>query len=404
MAYSDTLPWSGAPEPSADAFTQAAQTSAARVDLNQGVARLQEAAALGAAARIIGGVNLQNYDRRLNMHKGNLLLGDLHAPPLESSYDRSIDGRPSVFASLAGYVVPSGVRDDSEWRRLIRPLGFAMYDTLIDNAGVGQQPRYGTAIITGGSISLVPHIVPEDIFAGQLLVADIGPMDPVARDQWKANFMFNHTTHTRDSEKPVVRPYNPWGCFDLLGTAFEEYFAVLNEGEVFANVISNPARFGSDVADPAKFAAMGMGKPLMAAVLMGVAVLEQAGYVTLAPTPDKATDLKSVFAFDDIDKDRLAKLAQRLALTGAEADFVLCKAIFGAFWSPLTVDRGLSKAVDFSKALPNTDFAAELQETSAQMLIAAVVDAIHFNQGPIVAKATHNSKQGNSGMDIVITQ
>lgn len=411
-ALSDTIAASGidilgrqaTPHQSADRFVQSIQTSAAKVDNDIGVKRIQAAAALEGHARVIGGTSLQNYDSRLDQHKGNVLMVNALDPTGENTSGiGAYDGRPTVYASLAGMVVPDSVNNEWEWRMMNRPIGFAFYDHLISNAASGQAPHYGTAVITGGSLGSVPHVVPEDIGAGQLLVADIGPLDPDARAKWQANFKFNKTNHIEGSEKPVLRPYSPYGGIEFLGTAFEEFYALVNEGGSAWQEAYSPGRFGQNFTAPAAVAAAGMARPLMTAVWMGVALLAEAGYITIAPPGNPSSG--NLFGFTSLDKSKAAVLATRLGLDGSNGmDLNLVKSIVGAFYQPLSDHTELAEMLSVEKALVNSALATQLQNEGAMALITTISDVNYMNTATIVAKAAHNSKQNNNGIPVVASQ
>ena len=394
------------PYQSDDAFVQAVQTSAATVDLDMGVKRNQMAAAMEDRSRIIGGINLQNYDQRLNMRKGNIALIDTTKPARHRSAGGigAYDGRPDVYSSMAGMTVPDGINNEWDWKRSQRPVGFLFFDTPIDNAGKGKAAHYGTTVITGGSMASVAHVVPEDIGAGELLVADIGPMDPDARAAWQADFRFNKMSHIAGSEKAVVRPFNPYAGIEYLGSAFTEFYAMINENAVSLDVAAAPARYGENVSQPDAVAAAGMAKPLFTAVWQGVALLANAGLISIKTGKAMVQDDTNLFDFNAQQKAANDLVAQRLGLNGTGSDRILMKAVFGAFWQPLTEHSELADALSMSGALTDGDLASRLQDEGAVQLVTTVTDVFYLNEAHIVGKNTHNSKQGNGGMRIVVTQ
>lgn len=404
MAASDYFTLAGVPDRAADARVQAPQTSRAKVQYNMGVARNRDAEDQGAAVRRIGGINLQNHDPRLNIYKGDVLLTDRSQRPRENIYGglNAVDGRPTVYSSLAGYAVPAGIETKAQWQRLHQPVGFSFFDVLIQDAA--STPAYGATILTGGSMALIPHIVPEEIGAGEMLIADIGPMDPVEREEWKKDFRYNGSTHTHDSEKAVLRPFNPHGGLDFLSTAFEQYFVLLNIDNDRARLLNNPTLYGRDLADPEDFGAVALARPILAAIAMGVALLNTAGWISINARPAPADFDKLFAAPSAADKKNLEHLVQAFGLDDSSLmDPVLCKSIFGAFWTPLANHTEIVEAVSLRHHFPAA-MAHRLQEESGLMLIVAITNAYYENASRIIAKATENSKQGNDGLGIVIAQ
>lgn len=413
MAASDMIANAqfGPPAQSNDTFYQAIQTSAVKRNVNMGPDRILQAHNV-SKDRIIGGDGLQDYDPRLDGRKGNLVVLDAalndqsFVPGMEM-----LDTRPSVYYSLAGFVVPAHITSERAWRQSQRVLGFLAFDDTISAAENGNAANYGSTLVTGGSMGHGSHVAPENITAGTYLYADVGPRDPAARRAWHAQMRYNRNGHIEGSEKPVLRAWNPLGAYDLLTSSFNEFFAVMDTTPSASTLeaLISPSKFDLDSrqesADRAAIAAVGLYRPIAAATVMNLALLQQAGYITINPTPAVQPSGTDLFALDKVttaQKTALAELTSRLGLEDGLIDPVLCKAVFGSFWQPLTESSEIASVVSIERALPNPEQAKRLQEESAPTLIATILDAQNQNLANIVAKATHNSTQGNEGMKYVV--
>lgn len=412
MSISDTIGAAGydrhgnAPMPydNGDPAMQQLQTSRAKVDLDQCLKRIKDAMAIEDPSRVIGGANvaLQNYDPRTNMYKADIALvykGDTD----DMNFDyMGHDGRPTVFSSLAGFVVPESVQTDTDFRRMFRPIGIILLDSLIENAQTGQAPHYGNTIVTGGSMGGSLHVVPEKITAGDWLWADIGPLNNDARQEWKKEFRFNQSTMRDTSEKAVLRPWNPYGGFVTLSDALADSIIAGLSGNPL-DMHLNPSKYGVDPAklNPSLATGSALKQGILGAIWMGVAILEENGYLKIFDDAAKITEQPST-KFDKTASNGRTFLAQRLGLIGkgGDEDQYISNFIAGASWQPFVEDAVFADAVDISKALPTSD-AHKIQNESMLRVATAITDAYYENASLIVAKSTKNSKQGGK-IDYVV--
>jgi len=385
------------PHDSGEPAMQQLQTSRAKVDYDQCLKRINEAKAIEDPSRVIGGasVGLQNFDARTNLYKTDIALVYLGDTDDRNFDYMGQDGRPTVFSSLAGMVVPQGVQSDTEFRRMLRPIGFTLLDSLVENARTGQAPHYGNTIVTGGSMGGNLHVVPEKIGAGEWLWVDVGPRTNEARQEWKKNFRFNRTTMTAASEKPVLRPFNPYGGYESLSDGFSNAIIAGLTGQNKAMYL-NPSKNGVDSAalDSSIATGVAMKEGILGAVWMGVVLLQRHGYLTLNATPAVLTNDYDKTKFNLGSMNLRQELAERLGLvTDAKEDPILSNLIAGACWQPFADDDQFADAVDIKDALAS-NVAYRIQNESTVRLVAAVTDAFYENVSRIVAKSTKNSKQG----------
>lgn len=410
MAASDLIANAdfGLPHKSNDTFYQAIQTSPVKRDVNMGAYRILQANGVDRD-RVIGGAGLQEYDQRLDGRKGNLVVLDaasndqMFVPGMDM-----IDARAHVYYSLAGFVVPPHLTTERAWRESQRVLGFLAFDDSISAAENGNAANYGSTVVHGGSMGAGAHVAPERIVAGTYLWADVGPKDPQARKAWHEQMLYNRNSHIEGSEKPVLRAWNPLGAYDLLTSSFNEFFALANEANASTmEALLAPSKFGSydEYSDRARMAAVGLYRPLAGAIVMALALLQQRGYIEIKALPAITVPKTDLFTFDQVSeaqKRTLSEMVSRLGIDDGQMDTVLCKALFGSFYQPLTDSSEIASFISMTRAFADPGQAKRLQEESAVALIATILDANNQHLSNIVAKATHNSLQGNEGMKYVV--
>lgn len=417
MAQSDTMSISGIdqfgnselPPQSDDAFFQSVQTSRARVDYDIMLKRIRTGAEVGAAELIVGGTlpgsgALQNYDSRANIYKGDLLMLDRDADETHlTAGGMAYDGRPYVMSSLLGQVLPSWVQTDADFRRYNRVVGLAPNDTVLENAAHGAVVTYGTALLTGGAMASTPHVVPEPIYAGDLLWADVGPRWDADREVWSKDFKYNRTNYVRGCQKPVVRPWNPYGGSDLVIAAVEDYIASARDQTQNAQLAA-PSKFGllPEQVDGTASTGAKLARGTMGIIFQAVAILAKANYITINANPALVDEAAAKNLFDFAASADREKLAERLGLTSSGQDGLLVSNLFGAIWQSYTNEQALADELDMSKALANNTLASQLQEESAAHIVTAATGAYYEHAANIVAKATHNSQPGDSLRVVVI--
>ena len=378
------------------ALVQALQTVKALVDLDMGVKRIHKRAQAGADAMIIGpiGVNLDRYDERLNLYETDIALSDVTDPPPRVVVGSSFfDGRVNVMSSLLGYVVPDSVRHMSDWKRRFRCQGFLLYDTLISNAKTNNAPHYGTAVAKGGAMGGTHHVVPESVGAGEYLVYDIGPYEPHARAEWSREFHTNTTDWIRGSEKPVLRPFNPYKLYDTLGDALEDYLDPENSGKIQASGAASRFNLDPSLVDPSLATAAAMERFVTSAAFVGIAMLRKAGVIQVIRALPLAPGQSVTAEFSEGERDDNQFVASRLGLVGNDADELLLGQIMGAFYQPLLNIDSIATQVSISGALPRRDDAMRIQEEGSMRGIQMVADALWENVADICIKQTNPSTQ-----------
>lgn len=397
------------PPQSDDAFFQSVQTSRARVNYDIMLKRIRRGAEVGAVDLIVGGTlasssGLQNYDSRANIYKGDLLMLDRDADETHlTAGGMSYDGRPYVMSSNLGQVLPSWVQTDADFRRYNRVVGMAPNDTTLENAANGAVVTYGTALLTGGAMASTPHVVPEPIYAGDMLWADVGPRWDSDRDQWSKDFKHNRTNYVRGCQKPVLRPWNPYGGADSLIAAVEDYMASTRPAQENEQLAA-PSKVGlsAEQVDGSASTGAKLARGTMGIVFQALAILEKANYIVINNAPPKVDEAaaKNLFAFTSSQDREL--LAERLGLSGSGQDSLLLSNLFGAIWQSYTNEQALADELDMSKALDSNTLASTLQAESAAHIVTAATGAYYENAANIIAKATHNSQPGDSLRVVVV--
>ena len=393
------------PAHSDDVMAQQWQTARAKVNYDIGLERLRDGANLDSSKKI-GGSNMERYDGRLSILKGDLLLIDVgkndrgrNIPGL------TVDARPTVFSSLMGETVPDYIQNDAQFQRLYRVVGVAPFDTLIDNAAKSSTVNYGTTIVTAGTIGSTPHVVPEPIGAGQLLYADLPRIDRVEREKWHARFQTNRTTYTPGCEKPVLRPWSPYVAIDTIGLAIEESIAT-NLDNQQQDQTASPAKFGidGDAVDPCAHMGNNINKGLMGMIWQAVVLMQASGLVTINDGAPKSSSYNKIF--DDVKQNNVENefLFKRLGLANddTDKDNALVGSILAATMQSFVTNSALADAVDLSEAFTGGD-SARIQAESSTRLVKAITGAFYESVSMIVAKSVHNSKQGDA-LQYVISQ
>lgn len=377
------------------------------VDLQEGVKRVA-AATRDPSLRLIGGPSqLQHYDRRLNLLKGDPAMVDTtNTTPVYSSGVGGFDGRVAVISSMLGLSVPTHINSESEWRASKRFTGVISQDTLIEAAKSGQAGHFGNAVymsgLTGGSNMV--HAVPEPIAAGQLLRVDIGPLDELARAEWTKSLLSSKNRWTRDAHKPVYRPYDPNCSTHRLTDGYEQCIAdVTADIPGIQNVLTNPRASGVDPNSLSDDSLLGanMGVGALSTAWIAIVLAVQAGLVTPAAAVPAPKTIAELFNFSATTRKFAAELAAKLGHTGGTQDVALSASIVGATYSSFTDDEGLANMFDMARAMDDQTAARRLQQVGCIRTMRAFYDAFLTGQDQICGKAARNSTTGGA-MHIVV--
>lgn len=379
-------------------LVQALQNVKALVDNDIGVKRLHQQKDADPSSVIVGsvGLQLQQYDERLNIYETDFLLTDVTEPPTNVVPGSSfLDGRATVFSSLAGYVVPANVRHNTDFQRRFRGQGFALYDSLISNARANAQTNYGTAVAKGGAMGGTRHVVPEDVAAGEYLVYDVGPLLPEARADWSQDFAFNNTDFRQGCEKPVLRPFNLNHLHDMLGDALDDYLDVASASTVAAvsSALGSPD-VDPSLLDPSYATAAMMEKFVASAVFTGVVLLQNAGIITIADNPAKlAQGTYMTKTTNDAYRPKNDAMAMRLGLVAGGRDDALLAQLTAAFYQPYVESQEIADKVSLATALTKAADAERIQDQGSLAGIQFISDLLWESVSRICAKSTSHSKQ-----------
>lgn len=428
------------------------------VNLQDGINRRAAISRQGAdKARVIGDVQIQDHDPRLDIFKGDLLVQVVSQDEFAPDVGPFFDSRGTVFSSFAGYLVPDHVRTESQWCDHTRFVGVAAFDVLYSMPD--DQIQYGITAWGSGSIGGPKHRAPEPFFTGDLLQMQLPPLDSAKRDQW-AKALFYDTEHARPGTmKPVLRRWNAFDALDGMRAAITEFYSGTSGTAGFLQLRFEhlEPEFGSNnalgtpvfVNDEQEFA-LQQSRATVAAAFFGAMVLEEFGLVkfntdlgdgvrdrwreAIAELLKRRTATTTAHLLEEhrINVDAAAAATVTTAsLSNAEKDARKRARLFVARelgllkrdnreqpFSALTArlvstvnhalfnDTNVRVHSDAATFFPTRDQDAvhalrRVQESSTMGIIRAIVDRYHRHGSSIVAKSIRNSRQGGP-MDIQI--
>jgi len=331
-----------------------------------------------------------------NIIEGDILLVDQKTRPHAfNTPGVSFDGRPVVFSSITGIVLDETVTTDRHLNQRFRSIGIALYDTHLD--GDAPQMPYGTAIAISGGVSGLRHRVKNEIWAGDLLVADLGPLDEQARAAWDEELYHDNEGCIEGKHTAVLTPFNPYSGLTFIANAVQSFIA--NDlNKLSFDVISDTSVPLSDE----DVAALQLAQFTSLNALHTLAVLLEAGVITIAD--DAAAKLrayKSKKDFAPSTKSALVPVARALGVLNDPGDAAVraegvVRDLFGFAWGGFCLDHATYSHYSATRYLPaaHATSVSRTQSSSTAGIYKAFVDAYHDAASRIIVKANSNTLQG----------